>query len=93
MFIHVFNTLAVSHSTASKTNKRYVFSFIPCFHFQIFFSLHFAEILTYLNVLACAVNGEPWECVYQRSGRALDLVEDVLVKKENELKGNCLYID
>lgn len=40
-----------------------------------------------MNVLACSINQQPWECFYQRSGRLFDIVNDALVEKVNELKG------
>lgn len=46
-----------------------------------------ADVLSYLNVLACTINQQPWECVYQRSGRLFDIIDDALVEKVNELKG------
>lgn len=59
--------------------------------FAIF--LIFTELLSYVNVLTCAVNAQPWDCVYQRSGKMLDSIQDALVRKEAELKGkyHCFY--
>lgn len=44
-------------------------------------------------MLTCAVNAQPWDCVYQRSGRMFDSIQDALVRKEAELKGkyHCFY--
>lgn len=35
---------------------------------------------------------EPWECVYQRSGRLFDIIDGALVEKVNELKGKSLKL-
>lgn len=53
----------------------------------IFVLFHIADVLTYLNVLACSINQQPWECIYQRSGRLFDIIDDALVEKVTELKG------
>ncbi|XP_031635210.1 uncharacterized protein LOC116348340 isoform X2 [Contarinia nasturtii] len=45
-----------------------------------------SDVLSYLNVLACSINQQPWECIYQRSGRLFDIINDALVEKVNELK-------
>lgn len=54
---------------------------------SVFFFFVIADVLSYLNVLACTINQQPWECVYQRSGRLFDIIDDALVEKVNELKG------
>ncbi|XP_055316948.1 uncharacterized protein LOC129576256 isoform X2 [Sitodiplosis mosellana] len=48
-----------------------------------------SDVLSYLNVLACTINQQPWECVYQRSGRLFDIIDDALVEKVNELKAEA----
>jgi len=48
-----------------------------------------SDVLPYLNVLACSINAQPWECVYQRSGRLFDSIDNVLAKKVNELKAEA----
>lgn len=53
---------------------------------QLFLS-SFAEILSYVNVLTCAVRAQPWDCVYERSGRMFDSIQDALKRKEDALKG------
>lgn len=43
--------------------------------------------MSYFNIVLCAVNVKPWECVHERAGRVLDSLQETLVRKENDLKG------
>lgn len=47
----------------------------------------FADVLSYVNVLTCAVRTQPWDCVYQRSGKMFDSIQDALKRKEDDIKG------
>lgn len=100
--IHVFASksklfiwLAVSlHQCRCKGQNKTKKCFSPRFNVifcPLFFS--FAEILSYVNVLTCAVNAQPWDCVYQRSGKMLDSIQDALVRKEAELKGKYQWFN
>lgn len=50
------------------------------------------DVLSYLNVLTCSMHQQPWDCVYQRSGRLFDIIDGALVEKVNELKGKPLKL-